>query len=57
MRPIRTLMFVPGHKEKWIEKIPTFGADAVVLDLEVSVPGSLKILHAAWLPLQSRNLP
>lgn len=42
MRPIRTLMFVPGHKEKWIEKIPTFGADAVVLDLEDSVPDALK---------------
>ncbi|MBS7700237.1 MULTISPECIES: CoA ester lyase [unclassified Chelatococcus] len=42
MRPIRTLMFVPGHKEKWIEKIPSFGADAVVLDLEDSVPDALK---------------
>lgn len=42
MRPIRSMMYVPGHKEKWIEKIPTFGADVVVLDLEDSVPDHLK---------------
>lgn len=36
------MMYVPGHKEKWIEKIPTFGADVVVLDLEDSVPNHLK---------------
>jgi len=42
MRPIRTLMFVPGHKDKWLAKVPTFGADAVVLDLEDSVPDALK---------------
>lgn len=42
MRPIRTLMFVPGHKEKWVSNVPSFGADAVVLDLEDSVPDSLK---------------
>lgn len=43
MRPIRTLMFVPGHKDKFIEKIPTLGADAIVLDLEDSVPDALKV--------------
>lgn len=42
MRPIRTMIYVPGHKEKWIEKIPTFGSDVVVLDLEDSVPHHLK---------------
>lgn len=42
MRPIRTMMYVPGHKSKWIEKIPTFGADAITLDLEDSVPDHLK---------------
>lgn len=54
MRPIRTMMYVPGHKEKWIEKIPTFGADVVVLDLEDSVPDHLKVeargLVAAAIP-------
>jgi citrate lyase subunit beta/citryl-CoA lyase len=43
MRPIRTMLYVPGHKASWIEKIPTFGADAVTLDLEDSVPDHLKI--------------
>lgn len=38
MKLIRSFLFVPGHKEKWIEKIPSFGADAVILDLEDSVP-------------------
>jgi citrate lyase subunit beta / citryl-CoA lyase len=42
MRPIRSFLFVPGHKEKWVEKIPTFGADAVIIDLEDSVPHDLK---------------
>jgi len=33
---------VPGHKASWIDKIPSFGADAIVLDLEDSVPDDLK---------------
>lgn len=41
-KPIRTLMYVPGHKEKWLANIPDFGADAVVMDLEDSVPDALK---------------
>lgn len=42
MKPIRSLLFVPGHKSSWIEKIPGFGADAIVLDLEDSVPDAAK---------------
>lgn len=42
MRPIRSMLYVPGHKSSWIARIPTFGADAVVLDLEDSVPDHLK---------------
>lgn len=61
MRPIRSLMFVPGHKEKWIEKIPGFGADAVVLDLEDSVPDALKTaargLVGAAIPVLSGKGP
>ncbi len=38
MRPIRSFMFVPGHRESWIDKIPAGDADAVILDLEDSVP-------------------
>jgi len=42
MRPIRTMLYIPGHKAKWIENIPSFGADAITLDLEDSVPDQLK---------------
>jgi citrate lyase subunit beta/citryl-CoA lyase len=42
MRPYRTLLFVPGHKPAWAEKALKAGADAVVLDLEDSVPAGEK---------------
>jgi citrate lyase subunit beta/citryl-CoA lyase len=38
MKPIRSFLFVPGNREGWIDKCPTAGADAVILDLEDSVP-------------------
>jgi citrate lyase subunit beta / citryl-CoA lyase len=34
----RTLLFVPGHRTDWVDKALAAGADAVVLDLEDSVP-------------------
>ncbi len=42
MKPIRSFLFVPGNRPSGIAKIPTFKADAVVLDLEDSVPFPLK---------------
>lgn len=42
MKPIRSFLFVPGNRSTWIAKIPGFGADAVILDLEDSVPVSHK---------------
>jgi citrate lyase subunit beta/citryl-CoA lyase len=36
--PYRTLLFVPGHRTDWVDKALAAGADAVVLDLEDSVP-------------------
>lgn len=42
MKPIRSFLFVPAHKEKWVARIADFGADAVILDLEDSVPVDLK---------------
>ena len=42
MKPIRSFLFVPGHKQRWVDKIPTFGADAVIIDLEDSVPDDQK---------------
>jgi citrate lyase subunit beta/citryl-CoA lyase len=35
---LRTLLFVPAHRARMVEKAPTAGADAVVLDLEDAVP-------------------
>lgn len=43
MKPIRSLLFVPGNKPSWIEKSILSGADALILDLEDSVPPNLKI--------------
>ena len=38
LRPIRTMLFVPGNRPAWLEKALAAGPDAVVLDLEDSVP-------------------
>lgn len=38
MKPYRSMLFVPGHKSSWAEKAIASGADAVILDLEDSVP-------------------
>jgi len=37
-KPLRSVLFVPGNKEAWIRKAPKYGADALILDLEDSVP-------------------
>ncbi|TAM66226.1 MAG: CoA ester lyase [Microbacteriaceae bacterium] len=42
MRPIRSLLFVPGHRGTWVEKAITAGADGLLLDLEDSIPLDLK---------------
>ncbi|MEV6895562.1 CoA ester lyase [Kribbella sp. NPDC051137] len=38
MKPYRSMLFVPGHKPTWAEKGIASGADALILDLEDSVP-------------------
>ncbi|CAM3036360.1 HpcH/HpaI aldolase/citrate lyase family protein [Skermania piniformis] len=38
MKPYRSMLFVPGHKPSWADKALASGADAVILDLEDSVP-------------------
>lgn len=38
MRPLRSLLFVPGHKPSWVEKAWRAGSDGLILDLEDSVP-------------------
>ena len=42
MRPTRSMLFVPGHREGWAEKAVAAGADALILDLEDSVPQDRK---------------
>ena len=38
MKPYRSILFVPGHKPAWADKAAASGADAIILDLEDSVP-------------------
>jgi citrate lyase subunit beta / citryl-CoA lyase len=42
MRPMRSLLFVPGHREGWPAKAVASGADGLILDVEDSVPTDLK---------------
>jgi citrate lyase subunit beta/citryl-CoA lyase len=42
MKPFRSALFVPGHKKDWIFKALASGADAVIIDLEDSVPAAAK---------------
>lgn len=42
MKPYRSMLFVPGHKPSWAEKGVASGADAIILDLEDSVPPAEK---------------
>ncbi len=37
-KPLRSVLFVPGNKEDWMRKAPQYGPDALILDLEDSVP-------------------
>lgn len=39
---LRTMVFVPGYMEKFLERARTFPADALILDLEDSVPEAYK---------------
>lgn len=52
-RPLRSLLFVPGHRADRFAKALGAGADAVVVDLEDAVPPSGKaqarVAVAAWL--------
>ena len=43
MKPIRSFLFVPGNKASWIDKSVNSKADALILDLEDSVPPAQKV--------------
>lgn len=60
MKPIRTILFVPGSKSNWFAKIATYGSDTIILDLEGSVPVNLKYdarnhVSQAIAPLTEQN--
>jgi citrate lyase subunit beta/citryl-CoA lyase len=42
MDEIRSTLYVPAHRSDWVADAATHGADAVILDLEDSVPGDKK---------------
>lgn len=42
MKPYRSMLFVPGHKPSWADKGLASGTDALILDLEDSVPAADK---------------
>lgn len=54
MKPIRSFLFVPGNKESMLDKASSAGADALILDLEDSVPPAEKL---AARELVARKIP
>lgn len=42
MKPLRSMLFVPGNKPAWMEKALNYGVDGLIFDLEDSVPPSDK---------------
>jgi citrate lyase subunit beta/citryl-CoA lyase len=38
VRPQRSFLFAPGNRPRMVQKVVTFGADAIILDLEDAVP-------------------
>lgn len=63
MKPVRSMLFVPGNRPEWIEKSITSKADALILDLEDSVPADLKVeargivrSKLAWLAQQGQRV-
>lgn len=44
MKPVRSLLFVPGHRRTMIDKALASDADAIILDLEDAVPEAEKEL-------------
>jgi citrate lyase subunit beta / citryl-CoA lyase len=58
----RTLLFAPGHRPERFDKAAQSGADAIVLDLEDSVPGPEKAaarraIEQEWARLQTAAAP
>jgi citrate lyase subunit beta / citryl-CoA lyase len=45
--PLRSLLFAPGNEPRKVDKVDSFGADAVILDLEDAVPDADKVATRA----------
>lgn len=59
---LRTLLFVPGNRQRMLERAPRAGADAIVIDLEDAVPRSEKrtartLVRAAFPKLAASGIP
>jgi citrate lyase subunit beta/citryl-CoA lyase len=59
--PLRSLLFVPGNKERWFAGAAASGADALVLDLEDAVPRGERetaraLVRAALADLESSDV-
>lgn len=54
MKPIRSFLFVPGNKESMLDKAAGAKADALILDLEDSVPPAEKLAARAGRPQDPR---
>ena len=62
VKQARTLMFVPGNRAERFEKAARSGADAVIIDLEDSVPAAEKAsaraaIEREWTRLQTLGIP
>ena len=60
MKPLRSLLFVPGNKPAWMDKALGYGADGLIFDLEDAVPVPDKVaaralVRAALERLQTRG--
>jgi len=42
-QPLRSLLFAPGNEPRKVDRVASFGADAVILDLEDAVPDADKV--------------
>ncbi len=62
MKLYRSILFVPGNRPAWMDKAPTYGPDALILDLEDAVPiaekaEARKTVRAAIERLRARGVP
>ncbi len=56
MWPLRSFLFVPAHRKEWVAKAVRAKPDAVVLDLEDSVPPDQQVLARESLPQEITEL-